>query len=64
MVGTHPEGSSTLAHSKLTLRARFFGRFEVLCDEEPLSMGRIGKSLATLWVLCASKRSWSSILDG
>jgi DNA-binding SARP family transcriptional activator len=31
-----------------TLRVRFFGHFEMLCDEEVISLGRNGKALAIL----------------
>ena len=36
------------------LRARFFGRFEMLCDGEPLPLGRNAKALAILKYLLAN----------
>ena len=38
-----------------TLRANFFGHFEVLCDEEPLPLGRNGKALTILKYLIANR---------
>jgi DNA-binding SARP family transcriptional activator len=37
------------------LRANFFGHFEVLCDEEPLPLGRNGKALTILKYLIANR---------
>lgn len=42
-----PAGSS--------LRVHFFGHFEVLCDDEPLSLGRNGKALTILKYLLANR---------
>ena len=38
-----------------SLRVRFFGHFEMLCDGEPLSLGRNGKSLTILKYLFANR---------
>jgi DNA-binding SARP family transcriptional activator len=37
-----------------SLRARFFGHFEVLCDQEPITLGRNGKALSILKYLLAN----------
>ena len=37
------------------LRARFFGHFELLCDEEPVPLGRNGKALSILKYLLANR---------
>jgi LuxR family maltose regulon positive regulatory protein len=37
------------------LRARFFGHFELLCDEEPVHLGRNGKALSILKYLLANR---------
>src|SRR5215210_89693 len=38
------EAPSSLA-AQSTLRVRFFGHFEMLCDEEVITLGRNGKAL-------------------
>ncbi len=38
-----------------SLRVRFFGHFEMLCDEEPVSLGRNGKALCILKHLLANR---------
>jgi len=38
-----------------SLRARFFGRFELLCDGEPVHLGRNGKALSILKYLVANR---------
>ena len=38
-----------------SLRARFFGHFEVLCDEELITLGRNGKALSILKYLLANR---------
>jgi DNA-binding SARP family transcriptional activator len=37
------------------LRAHFFGHFELLCDEEPVHLGRNGKALSILKYLLANR---------
>lgn len=39
----------------ISLRARFFGHFDLLCDGEALSLGRNGKALAILKYLLANR---------
>jgi DNA-binding SARP family transcriptional activator len=41
--------------ARSSLRANFFGHFEVLCDEEPLPLGRNGKALTILKYLLANR---------
>jgi LuxR family maltose regulon positive regulatory protein len=54
-----PRGSSTGRDAPTTdagpsvLRARFFGHFELLCDDETVPLGRNGKALAILKYLLA-----------
>ncbi|MDQ4128257.1 MAG: hypothetical protein M3151_09980 [Actinomycetota bacterium] len=38
-----------------SLKVRFFGRFEMLCDEEPVPLGRNGKALCILKHLLANR---------
>ncbi len=38
-----------------SLRVRFFGRFEVLCDGEPMPLGRNGRALTILKYLLANR---------
>ena len=46
---------STLLTPQSTLRVRFFGHFEMLCDEEPITLGRNGKALTILKYLLAHR---------
>lgn len=46
------EETVAVGHS---LRANFFGRFELLCDGEPLPLGRNGKALTILKYLLANR---------
>jgi DNA-binding SARP family transcriptional activator len=39
-----------------TLRVRFFGHFEVFCDDNPIPLGRNGKTLTILKYLLANRR--------
>jgi DNA-binding SARP family transcriptional activator len=50
---SHPSEASTHQHS---LRARFFGHFEVFCDGDAVPLGRNGKSLTILKYLLANRR--------
>jgi DNA-binding SARP family transcriptional activator len=58
---TAPPGSSdgpweeSDADRRLQLRARFFGHFELLCDDETMPLGRSGKSLTILKYLLANR---------
>jgi DNA-binding SARP family transcriptional activator len=42
--------------ARSALRARFFGHFELLCDGEPVHLGRNGKAIAILKYLIANRR--------
>ncbi len=48
------EAPSSLA-AQSTLRVRFFGHFEMLCDEEVITLGRNGKALTILKYLLAHR---------
>ena len=48
------EGPSSLA-ARSTLRVRFFGHFEMLCDDEVITLGRSGKALTILKYLLANR---------
>ena len=48
-------GREVLAAVHPALRARFFGHFELLCDEEPVHLGRNGKALSILKYLLANR---------
>ena len=48
-----PRGTPVPAQS--ALQARFFGHFELLCDGEPVTLGRNGKALAILKYLLAHR---------
>jgi DNA-binding SARP family transcriptional activator len=48
-----PSSPLTTAHS--TLYIRFFGHFEMLCDDEPIPLGRNGKALTILKYLLAHR---------
>ena len=43
------------AFARPSLRVRFFGHFEVLCDGEPMPLGRNGKALTILKYLLANR---------
>ena len=43
------------AFARSSLRARLFGHFEMLCDGEPMSLGRNGKALTILKYLLANR---------
>jgi len=47
--------SSALLTPQSTLRVRFFGHFEMLCDEELITLGRNGKALTILKYLLAHR---------
>jgi len=47
--------SSSLLSPPSTLRVRFFGHFEMLCDEELITLGRNGKALTILKYLLAHR---------
>ena len=49
------EETSTADGAEPALRARFFGHFELLCDGDPLPLGRNGKALAILKHLLAHR---------
>jgi DNA-binding SARP family transcriptional activator len=48
------EGSVSIADQP-SLRVRFFGHFEVLCDDEVITLGRSGKALTILKYLLANR---------
>jgi DNA-binding SARP family transcriptional activator len=48
-------GSQRLDAARTVLRARFFGHFELLCEGEPLQLGRNGKALSILKYLLANR---------
>ncbi len=48
-------GSREAPTAGLSMRVRFFGRFEVSCDDEPIDLCRNGKSLTILKYLLARK---------
>lgn len=50
-------GSDTqrLDAARIGLRAHFFGHFELLCEGEPLQLGRNGKALSILKYLLANR---------
>src|SRR3712207_5845281 len=48
-----PDGCPEEARDLPSLRAWFFGRFEMFCGEEPVSLGRNGKALTILKYLLA-----------
>jgi DNA-binding SARP family transcriptional activator len=50
-----PQAPSPVA-ARPSLRARFFGHFELLCDGEPIHLGRNGKALAILKYLLAHRQ--------
>jgi DNA-binding SARP family transcriptional activator len=52
---SHGSGAPDSVPERSTLRANFFGHFEVLCDEEPLPLGRNGKALTILKYLIANR---------
>lgn len=45
----------TSAPARSSLRANFFGHFEVSCEDEPLTLGRNGKALTILKYLLANR---------
>jgi DNA-binding SARP family transcriptional activator len=47
--------SAPLSPHSSTLRVRFFGHFEMLCDEELITLGRNGKALSILKYLLANR---------
>jgi DNA-binding SARP family transcriptional activator len=47
--------SSPLIAAQSTLRVRFFGHFEMLCDDEVITLGRNGKALTILKYLLAHR---------
>jgi DNA-binding SARP family transcriptional activator len=47
--------SSSLLTPQSTLRVRFFGHFEILCDEQLITLGRNGKALTILKYLLAHR---------
>jgi DNA-binding SARP family transcriptional activator len=50
----HREAPNSIAVQP-SLRVRFFGHFEVLCDDEVITLGRNGKALSILKYLLASR---------
>ena len=49
------QGATTSSLAPPALRGRFFGHFELLCDGEPIHLGRNGKALAILKYLLAHR---------
>jgi DNA-binding SARP family transcriptional activator len=47
--------TTTTTTTSATLRVRFFGHFEILCDEELITLGRNGKALTILKYLLAHR---------
>jgi DNA-binding SARP family transcriptional activator len=47
--------TTTTTTTTATLRVRFFGHFEILCDEELITLGRNGKALTILKYLLAHR---------
>jgi LuxR family maltose regulon positive regulatory protein len=52
---THHRERPSSAAVQPSLQARFFGRFEVLCDDEVITLGRNGKALTILKYLLANR---------
>jgi DNA-binding SARP family transcriptional activator len=50
-----PSSSSARLSPQSTLRVRFFGHFEMLCDDELITLGRNGKALTILKYLLAHR---------
>jgi DNA-binding SARP family transcriptional activator len=49
------QGATTSSLAPPALRGRFFGHFELLCDGEPIHLGRNGKALSILKYLLAHR---------
>ncbi len=50
-----PQATQATQSTQSTLRVRFFGHFEMLCDEELIHLGRNGKALTILKYLLAHR---------
>ncbi len=50
-----PQATQATQATQSTLRVRFFGHFEMLCDEELIHLGRNGKALTILKYLLAHR---------
>lgn len=55
-VGERPAAPPSEPAHQPTLRVRFFGHFEMFCDDKPMPLGRNGKSLTILKYLLANRR--------
>src|SRR5215218_8919387 len=54
-VGSHEGREASAPTRRAAMQARFFGHFELLCDGEPVHLGRNGKALAILKHLLANR---------
>jgi DNA-binding SARP family transcriptional activator len=54
-VGSHEGREASAPARRAAMQARFFGHFELLCDGEPVHLGRNGKALAILKYLLAHR---------
>jgi LuxR family maltose regulon positive regulatory protein len=51
----YADRAAPMPATRAALRVRFFGHFEMLCDEEPVPLGRSGKALTILKYLLAHR---------